>query len=153
MPYSVRLWHPTWMNKMETVQRRARRTPGHIENRNYTNCKQSPIFWQKERVRRHGNSLQLSRKVLKNWCSNLACFFPIDGTQSNGPKIEQERFRWGIKGNFLIVRLVKYWRGCLGSLWSIYLKVFKNRLGEHCSGLTKFISSCCEAQAWHSSPL
>lgn len=34
-----------------------------------------------------------------------------------------------------------------------YLKAFKNRLGEHCSGLTKFISSCCKAQARHSSPL
>lgn len=26
-----------------------------------------------------------------------------------------------------------------------------NRLGEHCSGLTRFISSCSEAQAQHSS--
>lgn len=28
-----------------------------------------------------------------------------------------------------------------------------NRLGEHCSGLTRFISSCFEVQAWHSLPL
>lgn len=72
-----------------------------------------------------------------------------------GLKLSKKGFRWGIKGKFLKVKLGRFWR----SSWAARgrgtwrpLQAFKNRLAEHCSDLTEFISSCCEAQAWHSSP-